>query len=80
MDFDEDNQVQDAFYRLQTVSQQNNQTGYNGLVNAKDANGNGNNFSYHGDVMVWSAGPDGKVDPTRAANQGANQDNVISWQ
>jgi prepilin-type N-terminal cleavage/methylation domain-containing protein len=80
MDLDEDNLVQDAFYRLQKVSQQNNQTGYYGLVNAKDPNGNGDNFSYHGDVMVWSAGPDKKIVPTLPANQGVNKDNVLSWQ
>ena len=36
--------------------------------------------------MVWSAGPDGKIDPTAtpsglgSANYGANKDNVLSWQ
>jgi hypothetical protein len=30
--------------------------------------------------MVWSAGPDGKIDPNSAANTGANKDNVLSWQ
>jgi prepilin-type N-terminal cleavage/methylation domain-containing protein len=80
IDLNDDNQCFDAFYRRETVSQQNNQTGYNGLVNAKDANGNGDNFSYHGNVMVWSAGPDKKTDITVSANQGANKDNVLSWQ
>ena len=80
MDFDEDNQVQDAFYRRHTVSQQNGPTGYNGLVNTKDPAGNTDDFSYHGDVMVWSAGPDKTVDPTKAADQGANLDNILSWQ
>jgi hypothetical protein len=30
--------------------------------------------------MVWSAGPDKKTDITVSANQGANKDNVLSWQ
>jgi hypothetical protein len=30
--------------------------------------------------MVWSAGPDGKIDPVSPANQGANKDNILSWQ
>jgi prepilin-type N-terminal cleavage/methylation domain-containing protein len=80
MDLDEDNQTEDAFYSLQTVSQQNGQTGYNGLVNSKDAGGNGNDFQYHGNVMVWSAGPDKKIDPTVNAIIGVNKDNIISWQ
>ena len=30
--------------------------------------------------MVWSAGPDGKIDPTAPANSGVNKDNILSWQ
>ncbi len=30
--------------------------------------------------MVWSAGPDGNIDPTAKANAGVNKDNVLSWQ
>ena len=88
MDLDEDNQCLDAFYRLQNVSQNgaNSQAGYFGLVNSTDPNGNGTNFSFHGNVMVWSAGPDKKIDPNPGdltsgkANAGANKDNIISWQ
>ena len=82
MDLNYDNFCADAFYSSQTVSQSqpNSQTGYYGLVNTTDANGNGNHFQYRGSVMVWSAGPDGKIDPNIAANTGANKDNVLSWQ
>jgi hypothetical protein len=62
---------------LDAVSKQSNNTGYNGLVNP---NGVANNFQFHGKVMVWSAGPDGKIDPAAAANTGVNKDNVLSWQ
>jgi hypothetical protein len=39
-------------------------------------------FQFHGKVMVWSAGPDGKIDNTGTvkANAGFNKDNVLSWQ
>jgi hypothetical protein len=50
--------------------------GLNGLV----TDGTPNNFQYHGKVMVWSAGPDGQIDPTINANTGVNKDNVVSWQ
>jgi hypothetical protein len=82
MDLNYDEQCQDAFYQLQKVSQTqpNSQSGYNGLVNTTDANGNGDNFRYHGKVMVWSAGPDGQIDPTAGANNGLNKDNIVSWQ
>jgi prepilin-type N-terminal cleavage/methylation domain-containing protein len=80
MDLDENSQCFDAFYRLKNVTQQNNQTGYFGLVNSTDANGNGDNFSFHGNVMVWSAGPDKKINSTLPANQDVNKDNVLSWQ
>jgi len=29
--------------------------------------------------MVWSAGPDTRIDPHAKATQGANKDNVVSW-
>ena len=32
-----------------------------------------------GSVMIWSFGPDGKIDPNAAATKGANKDNVVSW-
>jgi hypothetical protein len=54
--------------------------GFNGLFNP-DANGTSDNFLYHGKVMVWSAGPDRKIDlPPARADQGFNKDNVLSWQ
>jgi prepilin-type N-terminal cleavage/methylation domain-containing protein len=85
MDLNYDENCNDSFYSLKNVSQANGQTGWNGLVNT-DAGGNTDNFQYHGKVMVWSAGPDGKIDPTAvsagvgSANSGANKDNVLSWQ
>ncbi|HTQ49728.1 MAG TPA: prepilin-type N-terminal cleavage/methylation domain-containing protein [Candidatus Acidoferrales bacterium] len=80
MDLNADNQCLDAFYRLQAVSGTGSVTGLNGLINSTDANGAGNNFAFHGNVMVWSAGPDGKVDPSSGANSGVNKDNILSWQ
>ena len=85
MDLNYDENCNDAFYSLKNVSQENGQTGWNGLVNPV-APGNSDNFQYHGKVMVWSAGPDGKIDPNPlasgggSANTGANKDNVLSWQ
>jgi prepilin-type N-terminal cleavage/methylation domain-containing protein len=75
----------DLFYCQKAVSQSSGQTGYNGLFNPT-AGGGTDNFLYHGKVMVWSAGPDGKVDsnpsnlPGGKANAGVNKDNVLSWQ
>jgi prepilin-type N-terminal cleavage/methylation domain-containing protein len=74
----------DFLYSLESVSQNgiNSQSGYNGLFNPVDANGNGDHFYGHAKVMVWSAGPDGKYDtgPASGPTAGANKDNVISWQ
>ncbi len=82
MDVNDDNHCLDAFYQLQAVSRTpaGSTAGFNGLVNSTDANGAGNNFAFHGNVMVWSAGPDGKADPTVPANTGVNNDNILSWQ
>jgi hypothetical protein len=74
----------DIFYCQQKVSQQpaGGTAGYNGLVNVTDPNGNGDHYLFHGKVMAWSAGPDGKVDSTsKASFRGTpNSDNVLSWQ
>jgi len=93
MDLNYDEQCRDAFYSLSTVSNPNpippgvayGNPGLNGLVNPDITRADG--YQYHGKVMVWSAGPDGKIDPTTAlpgnagsANFGVNKDNVLSWQ
>jgi hypothetical protein len=75
-----DGQCEDAFYRERAVSQQGGANGYLGLFNSVDTNGIGSHFSFKGKVMVWSAGPDGKIDPTKPAIEKPNQDNITSWQ
>ncbi len=84
MDLNYDEQCRDSNYCLRAVSQNppnsSSQAGYNGLFNP-DANGTTDNFLYHGKVMVWSAGPDRKIDwPPAEADQGYNKDNILSWQ
>jgi len=81
LDLNYDDQCQDSFYCLTKVSSNPNANnafnGFNGL----NAPGSGrDNFLFHGKVMVWSAGPDGKVDPNTPANAGVNKDNILSWQ
>jgi prepilin-type N-terminal cleavage/methylation domain-containing protein len=81
MDLNYDDQCMDAFYRWHTVSQQNGGIGFNGLVNSQiNLPQHLDYFQFHGKVMVWSAGPDGKVDLTKPANTGVNKDNILSWQ
>jgi prepilin-type N-terminal cleavage/methylation domain-containing protein len=77
LDLNYDDQCEDAFYGQSTISQSSGNTGFNGLSSTDGAN-----FMFHGKVMVWSAGPDGKVDNTGTVNaiSGANKDNVLSWQ
>jgi prepilin-type N-terminal cleavage/methylation domain-containing protein len=79
VDTNDDNECRDAFYRLQTVSRQNGQTGYNGLFNPIDANGHGDHFQHHGKIMIWSAGPDRLVDRSQSAIQRPNKDNIVIW-
>ena len=84
MDLSYDEQCRDSNYCQRVVSQNpplsSSQAGYNGLFNP-DLNGQTDNYLEHGKVMVWSAGPDRKIDlpPTRA-DQGFNKDNILSWQ
>ena len=92
MDLNYDEQCQDSNYCRQAVSQNPPgptyvQTGFNGLYNPNVTPASPdqlNDFLYHGKVMVWSAGPDRKIDMPPifnwgAANQGFNKDNVLSW-
>jgi prepilin-type N-terminal cleavage/methylation domain-containing protein len=77
LDLNYDDACNDAFYSLDLVSQQTGNIGWNGLVQPK---GTTDNFQFHGKVMVWSAGPDGKIDPAKPANAGVNKDNILSLQ
>jgi len=86
MDRNADSQTIDPFYCLHNVSYQSPQPsppapqqGYDGLVNPTDPTGTSDNFQFHGNVMVWSAGPDGMIDPTVNSETGANKDNIQSW-
>jgi len=81
LDLNYDEQCQDAFYCSNTVSGPYN-PGLNGLTSptaTTTVKGN-DDFLYHGKVMAWSAGPDGKVDSSKPANVDVNKDNVLSWQ
>jgi len=80
IDLNYDEQADDAVYGLKAVSgSAGTAQGLNGLFNPNLAQ-NPNQYQFHGKVMVWSAGPDKKADPTIPANTGVNKDNVISWQ
>jgi hypothetical protein len=81
MDLNYNDNTQDAFYKLKAVSQltPSSPQGINGLVNITDNSGATDDYEYHGGVMVWSMGPDGKADQGEHADQDENKDNVISW-
>jgi len=83
MDLNYDDQCQDAFYCLKNVSYTGTGlSGFYGLSSPGFSGGGGsgvNNFLFHGKVMVWSVGPDGRVDVGAKANQGLNKDNILSW-
>jgi hypothetical protein len=78
LNLNDDNKVEDSFYRMASGSHypatDMSGNALNGLIKQDDGF-----FGYHGNVMVWSAGPDGKIDPTNAGNTGVNKDNILSW-
>jgi prepilin-type N-terminal cleavage/methylation domain-containing protein len=76
LDMNYDGQCRDAFYGLNKVSH----GGFSGLSNPDGSTATTDNWEYHGKVMVWSAGPDGKVDSNLPATAAPNKDNVLSWQ
>jgi prepilin-type N-terminal cleavage/methylation domain-containing protein len=82
IDLNYDEKARDAFYRQQLVSQDSSDTGnpkrgLNGLL-PKVVN-NAVVYEVNAPVMVWSAGPDKKIDPNMSATLGANKDNILSW-
>lgn len=81
LDVGYDEKTKDGFYRRNQVSGsrvQGSMSGLNGLVNSTGT-GSGDFFECSSGVMVWSAGPDKRIDPTRRANEDVNKDNVLSW-
>ncbi|HEY5298992.1 MAG TPA: prepilin-type N-terminal cleavage/methylation domain-containing protein [Verrucomicrobiae bacterium] len=76
MDLNYDDQCRDVFYSLDKVSHD----GLNGLANPDGATATTDKWQYHGKIMVWSAGPNKKIDPVDPATDRENKDNVISWQ
>jgi prepilin-type N-terminal cleavage/methylation domain-containing protein len=81
MDLNYDENCKDSFYCLDKVSgfnQTKANPGLNGLVNPDTTQND--NFQYRGKVMVWSAGPNGKIDPADPATDKENRDNILSWQ
>ncbi len=78
VDLNGDNKCRDAFYKLQNVSQVSPakpDQGLNGLSRATP----GDTFEANKPVMVWSFGPDGKVNFQAKANLLENKDNIVSW-
>ncbi len=87
LDLNYDNSCRDAFYRMAEVSLDkaqgaNSDMGFNGLrrVPSLGAQDNTpNRFEAKTSVMVWSFGPDGRINSSVGANTGDNRDNVCSW-
>jgi prepilin-type N-terminal cleavage/methylation domain-containing protein len=75
MDLNYDEMCVDAFYGLKNVSS----GGLNGLVQDPNVPGP-DNWAFRGKVMVWSAGPNQKIDAGDPATDYENKDNVLSWQ
>ena len=70
LDLNADGLCEDAFYKLPAIST----NGINGLIRQPDGN-----YAFHGQIMVWSAGPNKKVNMVLTAIQGDNHDNILSW-
>ncbi len=74
IDANNDEKTRDAFYKLPAVSA----PGLNGLIKKNLADGT-TVYEANSPVMVWSAGPDKKIDKAVPANKGVNKDNILSW-
>ena len=77
LDLNYDGWCRDGFYSKSSVSAKSEDSGHNGLV-PKSINGQ-TYYEHRGNVMVWSFGPDGDINPSSNAISGANKDNILSW-
>jgi prepilin-type N-terminal cleavage/methylation domain-containing protein len=77
LDLNYDEKTRDAFYEKPLVSQNptNSSAGLNGLI----YNSVTKCFEASSPIMIWSAGPDKKVNPNLNANLGENKDNMLTW-
>jgi type II secretory pathway pseudopilin PulG len=71
LDANQDGFVRDAFYANSVL--------FKNQVPTPLTNNSGV-YEYHGKVMIWSRGSDGKASMSVDANSGVNKDNVASWQ
>ncbi len=77
IDMNYDGKCLDGFYRKSAVSAKSGNQGYVGTF--LPTGFSGNNFAVNTAVMVWSLGPDGKVNATKNAQEEVNKDNILSW-
>ncbi len=76
LDLNYDEKARDSMYSKQGISGQNGKS-INGLI----WNDVAKSFEAAAPVMVWSAGPDKKIDTSGnvPANAAPNKDNIVSW-
>jgi hypothetical protein len=96
MDLNEDDKTEDPFYKQQAIASSTGTSssgpGVKGLVLQPSPQGDGN-YLFHGNVMVWSMGPDGPLShapssfdipgagsTTPGATDGANKQHILSWE
>lgn len=80
VDLNGDNKCMDGFYRKKAVSRKNQTEGFFGLSNSTKPNGDSDDFELNGPIMIWSFGPDQKINATVTAKDKENKDNILSWQ
>ncbi len=77
LDLNYDENTRDGFYRRNAVSNDGSNRGIHGLV--KKPGAPNDTWEVRSKVMVWSAGPDRQINPSIRADQGVNEDNILSW-
>lgn len=82
VDLNGDGKCRDGFYSEKKVNEDSASPPKN--IRGQTWNATIGRYELNAPVMAWSFGPDGKADPSRAANRDAvgvteNNDNVLSW-
>jgi prepilin-type N-terminal cleavage/methylation domain-containing protein len=78
LDVNYDGICHDAMYKLSAVSY-DSMSGTSLAGTTQTDSMNANSRGVRGEVIVWSAGPDGRYNTGQLANAGDNYDNILSW-
>ena len=80
VDLNGDNKCMDGFYRKKAVSHEKiKPKDFLAFPIPQNPMWDSDDFELNGPIMIWSFGPDQKINATVTAKDKENKDNILSW-